>query len=154
MLVEDQPKPDLILVDGGIHQLNAAKNILRSLDLTIPVAGMVKSQDHKTHHLIDMNDNELELDPRSKVFKLLSYIQEEAHRFAINYHKSLRAKGMYATILDNIDGVGEITKKKLLNHFKTISAMQQAPEEAFLELSIPKQTVKNIKAALNQTKNR
>ncbi len=154
MLVEDQPKPDLILVDGGIHQLNAAKTILRGLDLTIPVAGMVKSQDHKTHHLIDMNDNELELDPRSKVFKLLSYIQEEAHRFAINYHKSLRAKGMYATILDNIEGVGEITKKKLLNHFKTISAMQHASEDAFLELSIPKQTIKNIKAALNQTKNR
>ena len=150
MLYEDQPKPNLILVDGGIHQLNTAKNVLKSLDISIPIAGLVKNIKHKTSHLIDEDDNEIELIPQSRLFHLLTYIQEEAHRFAVNFHKDLRNKGFYATILDTIEGVGETTKKKLLKHFKTIEAMRQADFKTFQALGIPKQTIHNIKKALEE----
>ncbi|TVP96563.1 MAG: excinuclease ABC subunit UvrC [Acholeplasmatales bacterium] len=150
MLLEDSIRPDLILVDGGIHQLNAAKSILADFDLTIPLAGLVKGSDHKTHHLMAADDTELELDRHGKVFALLAFIQEEAHRFAIDYHKTLRSKGVYATILDNIEGVGAMTKKKLLTHFKTIEAMRAAPLSAYKALSIPEKTAARIKAVLEE----
>lgn len=150
MLLEDTVRPDLILVDGGIHQLNAAKGVLADLDLTLPLAGLVKGSDHKTHHLIDAEDNEIELDRHGKVFALLSFVQEEAHRFAIDYHKTLRSKGVYATVLDNIEGVGPITKKKLLTHFKTIEAMRAAPLEAYKALSISEKTAVRIKTVLEE----
>ncbi len=150
MLLEDTVRPDLILVDGGIHQLNAAKGVLADLDLTLPLAGLVKGSDHKTHHLIDAEDNEIELDRHGKVFALLSFVQEEAHRFAIDYHKTLRSKGVYATVLDNIEGVGPITKKKLLTHFKTIEAMRAAPLDAYKALSISEKTAVRIKTVLEE----
>ncbi len=150
LLYEDQKHPDLILVDGGIHQLNTAKNVLKDLNLTIPIAGLVKSDKHKTSHLIDQTDTEFKLESTSKLFQLLSHIQEEAHRFAINYHKDLRHKGIYATVLDTIEGVGETTKKKLLKHFKTIATMRHATYEDFKALSIPDKTIKNIQNALKK----
>ncbi len=152
MLYEDQPRPNLILVDGGIHQLNAAKAVLDSLDLSIPVAGLVKNKQHKTSHLIDQEDNEIEILQQSNLFNLLTYIQEEAHRFAVNFHKDLRNKGFYSTILDTIEGVGEVTKKKLLKHFKTIEAMRKASYNDYSALGIPKRTIKNIQKALEEEK--
>ncbi len=150
LLYEDQKPPDLIIVDGGIHQLNTAKKVLAALDLAIPLAGLAKNAQHKTHYLIDDKDREIELDPHSKVFRLLAFIQEEAHRFAVNFHKDLRSKGVYATILDTIEGVGEQTKKKLLQTFKTIDQMRKADDTAYQKLGIPKKTIKNIKEALNK----
>lgn len=150
LLYEDQKKPDLILVDGGIHQLNAAKSVLKELNLAIPIAGLVKSEKHKTSHLIDEHDNEFQLNQSSKLFHLLAYIQEEAHRFAINFHKELRHKGVYSTVLDTIEGVGEATKKKLLQHFKTIEAMQRASFEDFKQLNIPRKTIENIQSTLQK----
>jgi excinuclease ABC subunit C len=150
VLFDSLKQPDLIIVDGGIHQLNTAKQVIKELNLNIPIAGLVKSSNHKTHHLIDASDTEIELSPQSKLFHLLSFIQEEAHRFAINFHKSLRSKGIYSTILDNIDGVGETTKKKLLKHFKTIQNMKQATFEDFKALGIPKKTIEAIQLALKK----
>ncbi|MFH5881177.1 excinuclease ABC subunit UvrC [Liberiplasma polymorphum] len=150
VLYDSLKQPDLIIVDGGIHQLNTAKQVIKELNLNIPIAGLVKSSNHKTHHLIDASDTEIELSPQSKLFHLLSFIQEEAHRFAINFHKNLRSKGIYSTILDNIDGVGETTKKKLLKHFKTIQNMKQATFEDFKALGIPKKTIEAIQLALKK----
>lgn len=152
VLAEDLNQPDLILVDGGIHQLNTAKKVIASLGLKIPIAGLVKNDKHKTSHLIDMNDSELSVSMHSKLFQLLSFIQDEAHRFAVTFHKDLRSKGVYATILDTIDGVGTVTKKKLLNHFKTIQNMKQASFEDFKALNINEPTIKNLMAALHEEK--
>lgn len=150
LLYENQKAPDLILVDGGIHQLNAAKAILKELNLTIPLAGIVKSDKHKTSHLIDQTDNAFQLNPHSKLFHLLAQVQEEAHRFAITFHKELRHKGIYSTVLDRIPGVGETTKKKLLHHFKTIEAMKKASYDDFKALKIPNQTILNIQKTLHK----
>ncbi|MFP4286350.1 MAG: excinuclease ABC subunit UvrC [Candidatus Izemoplasmataceae bacterium] len=150
VLLEDLKRPDLILVDGGIHQLNTAKKVISSLGLKIPIAGLVKNEKHKTSHIIDMNDSEISISNNSKLFLLLSFIQDEAHRFAVTFHKDLRSKGIYATILDKIDGVGDKTKKKLLNHFKTIQNMKQARFEDFKALHINEPTIKNIMAALRE----
>lgn len=150
VLYEDLKKPDLILVDGGIHQLNTAKRVIESLGLKIPIAGLVKNDKHKTSHIIDMNDSEITISNHSKLFQLLSYIQDEAHRFAVTFHKDLRSKGIYATILDKIDGVGTVTKKKLLNHFKTIQNMKQAKFEDFKALNINEPTIKNLMDALHE----
>jgi excinuclease ABC subunit C len=150
VLAEDLKKPDLILVDGGIHQLSTAKEVIESLGLEIPIAGLVKSDKHKTSHIIDMNDTEIMIDNHSKLFQLLSFIQDEAHRFAVTFHKDLRSKGVYATVLDTIEGVGSVTKKKLLSHFKTIQNMKQASFEAFKALNINEPTIHNIMAALHE----
>jgi len=149
LLLEDQKHPDLILVDGGIQQMNAAKAILNSLDLDIPLVGMVKSENHKTHHLLDTDTNTIELKVGTKLFNLLSYIQEEAHRFAITFHKDLRHKGIFKSVLDDIEGVGDITKTKLLKTFKTIENIKQANDEALKALGINQKTIRNIKEALN-----
>ncbi len=150
VLLEDLKRPDLIVVDGGIHQMNTAKRVLAALDLSIPVVGLAKDKRHTTSHLIDWRDNAIELDRHSKLFRLLAFIQEEAHRFAVAFHQNLRSKGVYATILDTIEGVGTKTKKKLLDRFKTVEAMKKADEQAFLDLGIPKKTVQNIKRALDE----
>jgi len=143
-------KPDLIIVDGGIHQLNAAKQTLANIGIAIPVVGLVKDTTHKTQHIIDQNDVAFELDANRALYALLAFIQEEAHRFAVSFHKKLRAKGVYTTVLDTIDGVGAITKNKLLQHFKTVRAMSKANYEDFKALNIPDKTIKNIQAALKK----
>jgi len=149
LLLEDQKHPDLILVDGGIQQMNAAKSILAALELNIPLAGIVKSKDHKTHHLLDQDDMTIELKVGTKLFNLLSYIQEEAHRFAITFHKDLRNKGVFKSILDDIDGVGETLKSRLLKTFKTIENIKNASDEALKALNINEKTIKNIRNKLN-----
>ncbi len=150
VLLDDLTRPDLIVVDGGIHQMNTAKRVLAALDIDIPVVGLAKDKRHITSHLIDWRDNAFELDRHSPLFRLLAFIQEEAHRFAVSFHQTLRAKGVYATILDTIDGVGAKTKKKLLDRFKTVEAMKKAEFDAFIALGIPKKTVQNIQRALKE----
>ena len=153
VLMEDRALPDLILVDGGIQQMNAAREILSALELKIPLAGLVKSKDHKTHHLLDGDDNTIDLTPATPLFTLLSTIQEEAHRFAITFHKDLRSKGVYESILDTIEGVGSKTKKKLLRTFGSLDAIKQASYDDLKQLGIPHQTIENIRRALNAKQN-
>ncbi len=149
-LMEEKELPDLILVDGGIQQMQATQEVLAGLGLSLPVAGMVKSGDHKTHHLLDAAHNTIALTKTGRLFRLLSNIQEEAHRFATEYHKKIRGKGLFENILDDIEGVGEKTKKKLLKTFKTIRGIREADEEELRALGIPKKTIKRIKTRLDQ----
>ncbi len=149
VLMDDLKRPDLIFVDGGIHQLNAAKAVIRELELNIPIAGLVKSKDHKTHHLLDEDSNTFELEKTSELFRFLSFVQEEAHRFAVTFHKDLREKGVYESVLDRIPGVGAKTRKKLLREFKTIENIRNASNQALRDLNINQKTINAIKETLN-----
>jgi len=153
VLMEKSSLPDLILVDGGIQQMNAAREILAKLELKIPLAGLVKSKDHKTHHLLDGDDNTINLTPATPLFTLLSSIQEEAHRFAITFHKDLRSKGVYKSILDSIEGVGDKTRKKLLNTFGSVNSIKEASYDELKAQGISHATIENIRRALNAKKN-
>ncbi len=128
-------KPDLILVDGGIIQVNAAKEVLDSLYLDIPVLGLKKNDKHTTTALISQ-DKEYEIDKTSDVFHLLTRIQDEVHRFTINYHKEIRSKGSLSSILDNVSGIGNKRKKELLKKYKTISKLKSLSVEE-LESVLP-----------------
>lgn len=128
-------RPDLIIVDGGIIQVNAAKEVLDSLYLDIPVLGLKKNDKHTTTALISQ-DKEYEIDKTSDVFHLLTRIQDEVHRFTINYHKEIRSKGSLSSILDNVPGVGEKRKNELLKKYKTITKLKSLSKEE-LENDLP-----------------
>lgn len=117
--------PDLLLMDGGRGQVNIALQVLEELQIHIPVCGMVKDDHHNTRGLF-YNNVELPIDTRSDGFQLITRIQDEAHRFAIEYHRSLRAKGQVHSILDDIPGVGPVRKKALMRTFQSIDALREA----------------------------
>ncbi|SDW60435.1 excinuclease ABC subunit UvrC [Tepidimicrobium xylanilyticum] len=117
--------PDLIMMDGGKGQVNVALQALEEMGLDIPVCGLVKDEFHSTRGII-YNNQEIKLDERSSGFKLIYRIQEEAHRFAISYHRSLRSKNMIKSELDDIKGIGEKRKRELLRHFKTVENIKKA----------------------------
>ncbi len=120
------PLPDLILLDGGKGQVHAICDLLDMLDMDIPLFGMVKDDRHRTRGLISVDGSEIDFLKTSESFRLLSAIQEEVHRFAICYHKKLRQKSVTGSILEEIEGVGAETRKKLMRHFKTITAIKEA----------------------------
>ncbi|WP_271629338.1 excinuclease ABC subunit UvrC [Caldicellulosiruptor sp. DIB 104C] len=137
--------PDLILIDGGQNQVNAAVEVLRSLGFNIPVAGMVKDDRHKTRDLI-YNGQELSIQKDGLVFKLISTIQEETHRFAVKYHRELRKKHLYESILDEIEGIGEKRKLKLFRTFGSIDNLRKASiEEIVKAADIPYDVALKIK---------
>lgn len=117
--------PDLILMDGGKGQVNIALQVLDELKLNIPVCGMVKDDNHRTRGLY-YNNIEIPIDTNSEGFKLITRIQDEAHRFAIEYHRSLRSKKQVDSILDKIPGVGPVRRKALMKHFKSIDDIKNA----------------------------
>ncbi len=117
--------PDLLLMDGGKGQVNIAREVLRDLDLRIPVCGMVKDDNHRTRGLYYQNE-EIEMDRSSEGFRLITRIQDEAHRFAIEYHRSLRGKTQVRSILDDIPGVGPSRRKELMKHFASIDEIKSA----------------------------
>lgn len=117
--------PDLIMMDGGKGQVNVALRVLYDLDISIPVCGLVKDEFHKTRGII-YNNREINLDESSLGFKLIYRIQEEAHRFAISYHRSLRSKKMFKSELDDIKGIGEKRKIALLKHFGSLDKIKKA----------------------------
>lgn len=120
--------PDLLLMDGGRGQVNIALEVLESMGLNVPVCGMVKDDFHRTRGIY-FNNVELPIDIHSEGFKLVTRIQDEAHRFAIEYHKSLRSKVQVKSILDDIQGVGPARRKALMRHFTDLSAIAAATEE-------------------------
>lgn len=120
--------PNLIMMDGGKGQVNVAKKVLKELNIDIPVCGLVKDNFHRTRGII-YEDKEIILPISSSEFRLITKIQDEAHRFAITYHRSLRSKDLVKSILDEIPGVGEKRKKNLLKQFKTIENIKQASIE-------------------------
>ena len=126
--------PDLILMDGGKGQVNIALSVTEKLGLEIPVAGMVKDDNHNTRALY-YNGDELKIDKHTEGFKLITRIQDEAHRFAIDYHRSLRSKAQTRSVLDDIPGIGEKRRKALLLHFKDIDAIRAASAEELAKVS-------------------
>ncbi len=120
--------PDLLMMDGGKGQVNVALRVLDALRLDIPVCGMVKDDHHNTRGLY-YNNVEIPISRTSEMFKLITRIQDEAHRFAIEYHRSLRQKGQVHSVLDDIEGIGPARRKALMRHFKEIEAIQKASVE-------------------------
>ena len=133
-LVENQQeesfskKPDLILMDGGKGQVSVAEKMVAKYKLNIPVCGMVKDDRHRTRGLL-YHQEEVALKGSSETFKMITRIQDEVHRFAIEYHKTLRSKAQIQSVLDDIKGVGKERKKYLLNHFKSVEKIRQASLE-------------------------
>ena len=125
--------PDLILMDGGKGQVNVALRVLDKLRLNIPVCGMVKDDSHRTRGLYYQNE-EIRIDKDSESFKLITRIQDEAHRFAITFHRQLRSQGQVHSILDDIPGVGPARRKDLMRHFENIEAIKNATVEQLKEL--------------------
>ena len=125
--------PDLILMDGGRGQVNIALSVLEELGIDIPVCGMVKDDNHRTRVLYYHNI-ELPIDTHSEGFKLITRIQDEAHRFAIEYHRSLRSKTQVKSVLDDIPGVGPARRKALMRHFKSLEEIRQASVEELMEI--------------------
>ena len=121
--------PDLIMMDGGRGQVNVALKVLRELGLDIAVCGMVKDDRHRTRGLYFQNV-EIPIDRHSEGFKLITRIQDEAHRFAIEYHRSLRSKHQVRSILDDIQGIGDTRRTALMRHFKSIEAVTEAAVES------------------------
>lgn len=136
--------PDLILMDGGKGQVNIALGVLQELKIQIPVCGMVKDDHHRTRGLYYEN-REIPIDKNTEGFKLITRIQEEAHRFAIEYHRSLRGKSQVKSVLDEIPGVGPTRRKALMRHFKSIEEIKEASVEELSGLSeIPRATAEDI----------
>ena len=137
-------KPDLILLDGGQPQVNAVLPVIKSMNLDIPVFGMVKDSKHRTR-AIATSGGEIEINYKRNAFTLISSIQEEVHRFAITYHRKKHKKSSFSSSLLEIDGIGEKKAKALLKHFKTISAVKSASVEKLSEVSsISKKNAEDI----------
>lgn len=120
--------PDLIMMDGGKGQVNVALRVMDNLIMNIPVCGMVKDDNHRTRGLF-FNNVEIPIEKSSEGFRLITRIQDEAHRFAIEYHRSLRSKQQVHSILDDIDGIGPARRKALMRTFKSLEAIRDASEE-------------------------
>lgn len=135
-------RPDLLLIDGGTVHCQTAQSVLRELGLDIPVFGMVKDEHHRTRALVSPAGAEIGLSGNPAVFNLISVVQDETHRFAIEYHKSLRKKTITSE-LDGIKGVGEARRNALLKHFKTMKAIKAASQEE-LCAAVPKNTAQAV----------
>lgn len=151
VLMDELTKPDLIVVDGGIIQLRAAKLVLEELNLNIPVIGLKKNQRHKTEVIISESEVEIQLDKHSNLYNLLYKIQEEVHRFAISFQRNVANKSIYSSILDTIPLVGKITKDKLLRKYKNLENIKNAPREELKALKIQEEAIDNIYLALKQS---
>ena len=136
--------PDLLLMDGGRGQVNIALDVLKELNLNIPVCGMVKDDNHRTRGLY-YNNVELPIDTHSEGFKLITRIQDEAHRFAIEYHRSLRSKTQVKSVLDDIPGVGPARRKALMKAFPSLEAIRNATVEELMQIpEIPESVAEGI----------
>jgi len=144
-LIDKTELPDLIIVDGGINQINACIDTLKSLNLNIKVCGLKKNDKHKTNELIDGDTYSIiELDKDSNVFHYLTRIQDEVHRYTINYHKTLRSKGSISSILDNIEGIGSVRKKELIKKYGNINNIKNASVEELSKI-VPEVVAKDLK---------
>lgn len=142
-------KPNLVIVDGGLGQINVAREVINELGLDIPVCGLKKDDKHATNVLLGFNPVvEIPIDKRSDLFLLLTKMQTEVHNFTISYHKQIRSKGALSTVLDNIEGIGEVRKNKLLKKYKTISKMKEASLEELEEI-LPKEVAVTFKEFLD-----
>lgn len=150
VLKENLEMPDLIIVDGGIGQINVAREVISSLGLKIEVCGLKKDDTHSTNMLLGKDPlEEIKIDKQSDLFLLLTKMQDEVHNFTISYHKNIRSKGALSSVLDNIEGIGEVRKNKLLKKYKTISKMKEASLEELEEI-LPKDIAVSFKDFLQE----
>ena len=149
VLKDNLSKPDLIIVDGGLGQMNIAREVISSLGLNIPVIGLKKDNHHATSSLMAFNPvEELPVDRKSNLFYYLERIQDEVHNFTINYHKQIRSKGSLASTLNNIEGIGEKRKNELLKKYHNLTKMKEASIEELSKI-IPENVAKNLLEFLN-----
>ena len=149
LLIEQQKMPDMIIVDGGLGQIHAAKEIIDSLNLNIVVCGLAKDDKHSTAMLLDANGERINIHPKSALFFLLTRMQDEVHRYAISFHKNVRNKSMVSSVLDEVEGIGEKRKKDLLKHFKSLKKMKEASVEELSQV-IPKNTALELYKVLHK----
>ena len=148
VLRDNLTMPDLIIVDGGIGQINIAKEVIDSLNLNIPVVGLKKDNHHRTEALITSGNEEIKVEHNSDIFFYLERMQDEVHNFTINYHKQLRSKGAIESILDSIEGIGEKRKKELLKKYKSINKLKEIDVKELEEI-LPTNVAINLKEFLD-----
>ena len=149
LLMEQKEMADLIIVDGGLGQIKVAKKVIDSLNLSVHICGLSKDDKHSTAMLLDEDGNQVPIDTKSPLFFLLTRMQDEVHRYAISYHRQVRSKSLFSSILDEVEGIGEARKKKLLTHFKSVKKMKEASLEE-LEAVIPKNTAAKLYEVLHK----
>ena len=153
VLLDKLEIPDLIIVDGGINQINACKDVLGELNLNIKVCGLKKNDKHRTNELIDGETyNVIELDKDSKVFHYLTRIQDEVHRYTITYHKTLRSKGSISSVLDLVSGIGNVRKKELIKKYGNLNNIKNASVEELSSI-VPLEVAKELKEFLIERDN-
>ncbi|MCM2675228.1 excinuclease ABC subunit UvrC [Alkalicoccobacillus plakortidis] len=152
LLKENRPLPDLIVIDGGKGQIAAAQEVIEDeLGLTIPICGLAKDEKHRTSQLLKGSPPVvIPLARDSQEFYLLQRIQDEVHRFAITFHRSVRSKTFFQSVLDDIPGVGSKRKQKLLKHFGSVKKMKTATVEEFIEQGMPQSVAESIVGKLNE----
>lgn len=144
VLKDNLVRPDLIIVDGGIGQIRIVREVINSLGLSIPVVGLKKNDKHATSSLLAFDPiQEIEIDKKSNLFYYLERMQDEVHNFTIHYHKQIRSKGSLESVLDHVEGIGEVRKKELLKKYKTITKLQQLSLKELQEL-LPLKTAQNL----------
>lgn len=142
-LVEKQAISDLLIVDGGIQQIEAACEIIDALQIDILIVGLVKNDKHRTSQLLNRDGEVIEIKKDSSLFFFLTNIQDEVHRYAITYHRKLRSKAMNKSILDDIEGIGEVRKKLIWRKYKTIKNLRNATLEELKEI-LPSSVAENV----------
>ena len=148
MLMEKSERPDLLVLDGGENQIRAAREVLDSLNLNIKMVGLKKNDKHRTNDLVDENLNIIPIERTSNLFHFLTRMQDEVHRFTINYHRQIRSKGSIQSVLDNIEGLGEKRRKALIKKFGSLKAIKAASKEQLMEV-IPEAIAENLRNYLN-----
>ncbi|EGD37763.1 excinuclease ABC subunit UvrC [Streptococcus sanguinis] len=144
--------PDLIVIDGGLGQVNVAKEVIQEqLGLDIPIAGLQKNDKHQTHELLFGDPLQVvELSRNSQEFFLLQRIQDEVHRFAITFHRQLRSKNSFSSQLDGIEGLGPKRKQNLMKHFKSLTKIKEASVDQIVEVGVPRAVAEAVREKLNQ----
>ena len=152
VLSDNLVRPNLIIVDGGVGQINVAREVIASLGLDIPVVGLKKDSHHATSKLLAFDPiEEIDIDKKSNLFYLLERMQDEVHNFTINYHRQIRSKGSLSSVLDNIEGIGEKRKNELLKKYHSINKMKQASIDE-LDKILPHNVSENLKEFLDNYK--
>lgn len=152
MLLEKTERPNLIIVDGGINQIHACKEILDDLNLNIKVCGLRKNSKHRTNDLLDGDTlEEITLDKTSNVFHYLTRMQDEVHRFTISYHRTIRSKGSISSVLDNIEGIGAKRKKELIKKYGSVAKIKEASIDELKKI-LPQNVAKNLFDYLKERK--
>ena len=149
VLMENLQKPDLIVMDGGKLQISVAKEIVDSLGLNIPIIGLVKDDNHRTSYIMNDKYEVLNVPKDSNLFLFFTRIQDEVHRYAITYHRNIKAKGMLASVLDVVPGIGEVRKKELLRTFGSLKKLKEASVEDLAKV-VTKDVAEKLKEYLQE----